>query len=221
MLIVLIASAAAGAADEPAPGEKSPEASPMRRRPAIVEMERSAMAFAREHHPELAQLLDRLRRANPRAYRAAMQDLTKDRLRLERLRQRAPERYESDLKLWRMDSRIRLLAARAAKGNADELRPELMKLLQERQEFRLQRLRQEQERLSARLDRIAGEIQRIESQPASDADIDALLARVKDRVDAVQKKAVAPAGAGATTEPSRTGADPAPPTQTNSFPPQD
>ena len=37
-------------------------------------------------------------------------------MRLERLKDRAPERYEFELKLWTMNSRIRLLAAQAVRG---------------------------------------------------------------------------------------------------------
>jgi hypothetical protein len=193
-LFVLMAATfvtSAAIADEPAaePSVAPPargETPPRGRRAAVAEAEEAARDFARTHHPELANLLERLRRANPRAYRAAIIDLSKDRVRLERLQERAPERYEYELQLWTMDSQVRLLAARAGRGNADEIRPRLKELMQQRQEFRLNHLRQERERLAARLERVDGQIAEIESRPTADADVDALLARVKTRVQAGQ-----------------------------------
>ncbi|MBL8851819.1 MAG: hypothetical protein JNG89_19245 [Planctomycetaceae bacterium] len=87
-----------------------------------------------------------------------------------------------------MDSQIRLLAARAGRGSADEIRPRLKELMQQRQEFRLSQLRQERERLTARLERVDGQIAEIEGRPTADADVDALLARVKKRVQAGQSR---------------------------------
>jgi hypothetical protein len=202
--VAFAASAAEPTAEPPARTGNAPA---MRRRP-IAEIDRSAVEFARTHHPELADLLERLRRANPRAYRAAILDLTKDRQRLERLKERAPERYEFELRLWTMDSQIRLLAARAAKGNADEIRPRLKELMQERQDFRLSRMRQERERLTTRLQRVDSEIQRLESEPASDADVDALLTRVKSRFGARQQPAGSPTTSPTSTDSTATTADP-------------
>jgi len=170
---------AAEAPAEPAARTESPQRT---RRPAIAEAEQAATEFAQSHHPELANLLERLKRANPRAYRAAVIDLSRDRQRLERLKDRAPERYEFELQLWTMDSQIRLLAARAGKGNPDEIRPRLKELMQQRQKFRLSQLQRERERLAARLQRVDEQIAEIESHPTADADVDALLARVKTRI---------------------------------------
>jgi hypothetical protein len=172
-------------AEETSPETADKGAKPVRgRRPAVAEIDREAVGFARAHHPELADLLEKLHHSNPRAYRAAIQDLARERTRLERLQERAPERYEFELKLWTMDSRLRLLAARAIRGNADEVRPQLQALLQERHAFRLSRLRQEQERLKTRSERVAATIEELENHPPSTADVDALLTRVKSRMPA-------------------------------------
>jgi len=180
---------AADAPSEPAERPAKPERG---RRPAVAEVDREAVGFARTHHPELADLLERLRDANPRAYRAAVQDLSRDRVRLERLQERAPERYEYELKLWAMNSHIRLLAARAIRGNADEVRPKLQALMQERHDFRLSRLREERARLTTRMQRVDATIRELETEPPSDADVDALLTRVKSRSPAgkAQKNAL-------------------------------
>ena len=169
-------------AEETSPESAEKAAKPARgRRPAIAEIDREAVGFARAHHPELADLLERMRKNNPRAYRAAIQDLSRDRGRLERLHERAPERYEFELQLWTMDSRLRLLAARAIRGNAEEVRPQLQALMQERHDFRLKHLRAEKERMTNRMARVEATIAELEQHPPSDADVDALLAKVKSR----------------------------------------
>lgn len=169
-------------AEETSPDSADKAAKPARgRRPAMAEIDRDAVGFARAHHPELADLLERMRKNNPRAYRAAIQDLSRDRGRLERLQGRAPERYEFELKLWTMESRIRLLAARAIRGNADEARPKLQALMQERHAFRLKHLRAEKERMTNRMARVDATIQELEKHPPSDADVDALLTKIKSR----------------------------------------
>lgn len=184
---VMSAAIAEEPAADPSPAVRT-DAPPRGRRAAVAEAENAALEFARTHHSELANLLERLQRANPRAYRAAIIDLSKDRVRLERLQERAPERYEYELQLWTMDSQIRLLAARAGRGNADEFRPRLKELMQQRQEFRLSHLQQERERLTARLERVDGQIAEIEGHPTGDDDVDALLARVKTRVQGGQNR---------------------------------
>ena len=182
MFLMLAASAAR--ADGPANKPTAEE-----RRGARAQSDRSAAKFARKHHPELADLLERLRSSNPRAYRAAMQDLSKDRLRLERLRERAPQRYDFELQLWTMNSQIRLLAAQAARGNVDEIRPQLQNLLQKRREFQLDRLRQERDRVARRLQRVENRIDDLEAGPAPDDEADSLLSRVRSRMQTVQTDA--------------------------------
>lgn len=187
---VAVALLALAAVAEDVPQESAERATkPAReRRPAVAEMDREAIGFARTHHPELADLLERMRNNNPRAYRAAIQDLSRDRARLERLQDRAPERYEFELKLWTMDSRIRLLAARAIRGKADQSRAELQSLMQQRHDFRLNHLRKERDRLATRLGRVEATIEDLERHPPSDADIDALLARIGTRSPAGKLK---------------------------------
>lgn len=172
---------AAAAEDTPQPAAERATKPARGRRPAVAEIDREAVGFARAHHPELADLLERMRNNNPRAYRAAIQDLSRDRVRLERLHDRAPERYEFELQLWTMDSRIRLLAARMIRGKAEQSRPELRSLMQVRHDFRLEHLRKEKERLTTRIERMDATIQELEQHPPSDADVDALLTRIRTR----------------------------------------
>lgn len=110
------------------------------------------------------------------------------------------------------------MAAQAARGDAEQIRPRLQELLQERQEFRLSRLRQERERIVRRLRRVENKIQELEANSSPEADVDALLSRVKSRMQTVRKNARAAESAGASEE-TNNPADSDPQSQTDS--PQD
>ena len=67
-------------------------AKPARVKPAPLSAEREAeaLAFAREHHPELAVLIEKLRKDNRRQFDQALRQLSLDRDRLVRLKRTAP-----------------------------------------------------------------------------------------------------------------------------------
>jgi len=176
------------------------------------EREAAALTFASLHHPELATLLDQLKSSNPKGYRSAVQELFAQSERLARLQTRTPERYETELALWKLDSRIRLRAARSAMSDADEAREELKALLLERNDLRLLLLRQDRERQAVRLEKLDASIQQMEQnrEQAADNELERLLSNARNRVKNVRprpsKEAVSPNN-GAT--PSRNGKSPA------------
>jgi hypothetical protein len=128
--------------------------------------EAKAIAFAREHHPDLANLLARLKKADPQAYDKALREVSQNIERLSKLRETDIERYDFSLRMWTLDSRIRLLAARSTMSNDPGIESELRELLRERQEVRLAMLKLERERLHVRLERLNGQVQQLESDPA-------------------------------------------------------
>lgn len=127
--------------------------------------EARALAFAREHHADLANLLGRLKKADPQAYEKALREVSQHTERLSKLRETDAERYESSLRVWTLDSRIRLLAARSTMSNDPGTAGELRELLRERQNVRLELFQLERDRLQARLNRIEGQIQQLQSDP--------------------------------------------------------
>mgnify|MGYP007059385089 FL=1 len=153
------------------------------------EQESTALAFAREHHPELADLLEQLQETNPKGYRSAISELARDGARLERIQERTPDRYDLELDLWKISSRIRLAAAQSAMGDADEVRARLRELLVERNAVKLDLLRMDRERLANRLERIEGSIDRLESDPdtIAERELDQLLRRARSRVEQVKR----------------------------------
>ncbi len=145
------------------------------------EQEAAALAFAGEHHPELKSLVESLKTANPDGYKKAIHDLSKTHERLGKLKaNKASERYEHELALWKLESRIRLTAARSAMKDTDELRAELKALVEQRQALSLQWLKAERERTAARLTKLDAEL--LTAQPESvDAEVDRLLKSVKTK----------------------------------------
>ena len=77
--------------------------------------ERSAdevMEFAQQHHPELASLLKHLAGAKSPEFKRAISQLSTEIARLDRVKERTPQRFETELDVWKLESKTRLLLAR-------------------------------------------------------------------------------------------------------------
>jgi hypothetical protein len=147
-----------------------------------VDQEATALAFAGEHHPELKTLVESLKTANPAGYKKAIHDLHKTSDRLGKLNSdKSKGRYEHELALWKLDSRIRLTAARSAMKDTEELRAELKSLIEQRHALNLQWLKSDKERTAARLAKLEAELKAAEEKlpQAVDAEVDRLLKSVK------------------------------------------
>lgn len=142
-LLVMIAAAACG-------GRSSAETTPA----VSAKAEAAAMEFARTHHPELANLLEQLKANAPSEYRSAILDIDKARERLEKSREKTPERAAIELAEWKVNSRIRLLVARMSMGGDSSLEADLKSALRERADLRVQLLTDERDRLRRRLEKL-------------------------------------------------------------------
>jgi hypothetical protein len=142
--------------------------------------EAKAIAFARKHHPELADLLGRLKQADSQAYERALREVSLNTERLNKLRETDAERYELSLRVWTLDSRVRLAAARSTMSNDPGIEGELRELLRERQDVRLALLKLDRDRLQVRLERLEGQIQQLQSDPESAVTND--LARIQREI---------------------------------------
>ena len=121
--------------------------------------EAAAMAFVKQHHPELVDLLLYLKQNQPAAYEQAVMDLFRASERLAQQKEVNYDRYEIDLALWKVESRIELLAAKLKMVGRDSpegesLVPQLKKLLEERHDVRAERLMQERRRITDRVEKI-------------------------------------------------------------------
>jgi hypothetical protein len=214
-------------AAKPAAGKSAPAAKPNAARPVPLSSEReaAALAFAREHHPELAALIDKLRHDNRRDYDRAIRELSQASERLTRLKKQSAEQYELSLAAWKLDSRSQLLAARMTVSQTPGLEAELKQLLAERADVRLKEYKFERARLQDRLTKLNSSIQALETD--KNAVVDKDLLRIKRSVARSRRPAPKPtnkspqpaiASKAIVTEPPR---PPAVPTTASVRPPAD
>ena len=138
----------------------------------MFEREDTALNFAKLHHEELARLLKRLKTRDNRAYWRAIRRLYQDSERLARTEKRAtPERYKLALALWKLDSRIRLLAARVllAKQPKPKLKTRLNDALLERVDLRIRMMEMDRQRLLGRIQKIDANIAGLQADRAAAA----------------------------------------------------
>jgi hypothetical protein len=150
--------------------------------PLSAEREAAALAFAREHHAELAALIEKLHRDNRRDYDRAIRELAQASERLTRLKKQSAEQYELSLAAWKLDSRTQLLAARMTVSQTPALEAELKQLLAERADVRLKEFKSERARLQDRLTKLNTSIQALETD--KNAVVDKDLLRIKRSVAA-------------------------------------
>jgi hypothetical protein len=162
------------------PGPARPGAARPAPAPLSAEREAEALAFAREHHPELAALIEKLRKDNRRQFDRAIRELAQDRDRLVRLQKQSPPQYDLALAAWKLDSRAHLLAARMTMSQDPALEAELKQVLRDRVDVRLKQLQFERGRLQDRLTVVNKTIDKIQADKAAVADGE--LQRIKHSV---------------------------------------
>jgi len=131
-------------------------------KPVITaEREAAAMAFVKEHHPELADIVNHLKESSPKEFERAMRDLSRASERLSQIRQRDEEAYELELKIWQARSRAQLLNARLQMSDDEDLRKQLRDALTEEYDLRLQILSRDRDRFAERVKSLDQQIDRL------------------------------------------------------------
>ena len=138
--------------------EKQQAAKKKADKPSDAQREEAAFVLVREFHPDLVELLKRLKTTKPKEYQQAVRELYRDSQRLEVSRERDPERFRLELRAWQLDSRIRLLTAKLSLEDRPELQEDLRTALAERADVRLAQKRLDRDRAAARLKKIDEEI---------------------------------------------------------------
>ena len=130
----------------------------------LAQLEHIVYKFANEHHRELRQLLNNLKRKDEPKYVQALQQINLQIDRIERYREIDAERHELELKLWVARSKKSVMAAKliVQEDAAADLQQQLNGLEEaavERAalEKRLNNLRRNLTRLSNRLEQLVGE----------------------------------------------------------------
>lgn len=131
-----------------------------------AEREAAALTFVRQHHPELADLLTRLKDRRPQEYQKAIRDLFRVSERLALSNEQQPARYELELQEWKLASRIQLLAARMSMNGSPALEQELRGLLADQLEVHRQLVKFNYDRAATRAAALAAELEDIEARKA-------------------------------------------------------
>lgn len=159
--------------------------------PIAPKRETAAIKFAQQHHPELAELLSRLKASHPEQYTKALRELDKTRERLEKAKDNDADRYAILLREWQLDSRVRLLAARLTMSTSEELETELRQVLTERHDVRLQLLTYDREKSKTRLQKVDEQIaEHVQNREVS---IDREFDRIKKSAETRKKPLAKPA----------------------------
>lgn len=155
-----------------------------------AEREKSALAFVEKHHPELAGLLTWLKEHKSADYQRAINEIVQTSVRLERIKEKQPDRYELELQVWQAGSRARLTAATAA--ITDDFSPtffkdSLIKDLRQQEEGRLKLLEMDQHDLKERLEKVEQSLTTRRADLEKKVDGDA--AKLLQSAEAQRKKA--------------------------------
>lgn len=216
--LLVVWNAPTAFSDGPAPKKAAVRAaaSPKSSEKPTGQQEAAALEFAKEHHPQLATLVRRLKRQDPAEYAEAINDLLTAHERISRWQQRQPARYHVELDLWRTDSRIRLVAARMATDDRPALEKELRSLLNQRTDLRLSQMKLERDRLAERIERLDASIDQTTENRAEavDRELERLLRKVKShsKVKAAAEPKARSKDASSDKTPAKAGRKPSGPT---------
>jgi len=140
-----------------AQGKPDARGRPQKNSGMAVTPEREAVVytFVERHHPELADLLRHLKDNNEtKQYERAIRELYAVSERLSRSKDNDEERYELELKAWKVKSRIQLLSAKLTMGDNADLKKELKASLAEQHGVRRQIMQLERGRLRESIKKI-------------------------------------------------------------------
>jgi hypothetical protein len=122
------------------------------------------LEFVREHQPELAELLTHLKEGRPKEYHKAIRDLSRARDRLFQMRKNNAARYDIELSLWKIETRVQLLAARLQMSESKELREQLRAALGEQIDARISLLKLERDQVQERLNKANAQLKKLDSE---------------------------------------------------------
>jgi hypothetical protein len=152
--------------------------------------EKIALDFAREHHPELARLLEPMKKAHPKEYQKAVRELARTSERLARVKPRFPERFAIEIDLWKAESRLRLVAAKSAMVDDEERRQQIEELVEKRNTLKIRLFEEERKEALAKVDQLDRQIAGLKSQQGKEvrAEVDKLVKSAQSTASRVKTK---------------------------------
>lgn len=176
------------------------------KKPASVAVdEKAAIEFAKQHHPELADLLGTLKKSDKQQYQNALRDLDRDRDRHLKQFERDPERANLMLEVWKTDSQIRLELAKFTMTQDSDREMRIRELLKLRREARINLLALEQRRATTRVTKLDEQMAALKdsgSDAKLAAEFDRLMKSVKPKP--VRSETTSTKPAAKTSKPSET-----------------
>lgn len=145
------------------------------------EREAAALLFVRTHHPELADLLDQLKKHDKFEYQQAIRDLFRQSERLAQIQERNPHKYELELEAWKLNSRIQVLVARLSMASDPAVERQLREAMAGYLDLREQVLVEDRARVTARVAEIDAELSELQQDREAQVQkqMDRLLGGVK------------------------------------------
>jgi hypothetical protein len=163
-IVPVVSSATATGTKLPAAEEKGPRNAKPNRAAALgftPEREAAAMTFVRTHHPELANLLTRLKDRRAGEYQKAIRDLFRASEKLAQSQEMQPLRYELELENWKLASRVQLLVARLTMDRSPAMEQELRELIAKQLEVHEKLIRLDRDRAAERMKSFDAELSRL------------------------------------------------------------
>jgi hypothetical protein len=170
------------------------------------ENETEVLAFVRENHAELADVLGVLKSKDPVEFHKAIAELGQVSRNLAAMKIRNPKRFEVELDVWKTRSRVELLAAQLAGSPSEELRSQLHTAIEARIDAEIRQRRLIVEQAEATAKRARASLQYLETDRAAiiEQRYRALLPKkpAKTKKTAESKSAVAPSTKSNSTKPA-------------------
>jgi TolA-binding protein len=135
-------------------------------KPPTPDPETVALAFVRENHPELAELLQELKPMKPAEYERAVRELAVVSRNLAAIKARNPQGYELGLNVWKAKSRVELLTAKLASSSrpSPELENQLRQAVVDQLDIEIRQQKFERDQVVERLKKLKENLDRLESR---------------------------------------------------------
>ena len=159
--------------------------------------EAAALGFVLLNHPDLVEVLNRLKASNHAEYEKAIKQIHQTSERLGKLSKDDPDRHDAELRLWKVDSRLQLLAARISVNSTSAANEELKLAVREEFDAKADLLALERKRQAVQLKKVDAELTRLNQ--GRDKEIDARLNEIKKEIVRMKHKSKTNSASSSTT----------------------
>ncbi len=153
-----------------------------------TEQQAAALGFVALNNPDLMPVLNHLRNTNRPEYDKGLAQIYMANERLGKMSKDDAERHDVELRMWIVNSRLTLLAARMSVSNAPTMNDELKQLVREEVEVKSDLLNLDYKRDLAKLEKLKNEITRL--KVGRDKEVDTRVAELKKEISRTKQKPI-------------------------------